>query len=181
MSVRDSQRSRVYNAESPLFYGEGARPYLLDSTRSALEFARRIVDFCAGDQWPLRLQPHWAAPRLEFTERMGASGRYTAMKDGRDQIRIRAGALNKVLLVHEYAHWAHRWLYPTIGLWRCVPSHGPQWASLYLILAYHLIGPGCYSSLVRRFDECGVGVHAEFLWMCGLTVSSALQEAEAAA
>lgn len=181
MRVRDSQRSRVYNAESPLFYGESSRPYLLDSTCSALEFAGQIVAFCAGDQWSLRLQPHWAAPKLEFIERMGASGRYIAMKDGRDTVRIRAGMLNKVLLVHEYAHWAHRWLYPTLGLWRCVPFHGPQWTSLYLILAYHLIGPGCYSSLVRRFDECGVAVHAEFLWMCGLTVSSAFEDLQAAA
>ncbi len=139
---RDSQRARVYRAESPI----------APSPLPGLDACANFIDRVVGSLWWAQRFPHHAhdtVPRL----RPGNGARQAFFRpgdprfdDGDPTITLPRRYRTKGVVLHELAHWA-LWDEPLL------PHHGSTFARLHLDLTEEFIGAPRAAELEARYGE----------------------------
>lgn len=167
MSVRDTQRAKVYDAEQ-LVRGmfdradeHGSRTVELYGSHITLPIERRFASVDSVQSYADKvLALNWvrgqwdrAGTAVRVRSRAGATAAHYEADDAVLAVPLhtgsRAWALRELVILHELAHH----LEPHVG---SVAPHGPEFCSRYLELVDGIIGPE--AALVLRATMLGCGV-----------------------
>lgn len=151
--MRDSQKYRLYNAESAVSWGKRFR---------TVDEAQEYLERCCAHRWLLEkygCEPllQKGAPRLVPVpqRRRWATARYITW-----EIRFPAGArwaLEQLCLLHELAHLLNRGHTPDPA--KRGAAHDRAFCRVYLDLVQHYMGPGQALLLRLAFRKHGVKWH----------------------
>lgn len=140
MAHRDSQRSRVYRAESPV------RRYLRRHRASLADLQEWVDAEILTDQWFRRRWPDVRHIELE-SGKANAYGAYD-YTISTARIQLPRWAQHRMIVLHELAHVC-TW---TKEGWMSVADHGPEWACTYLDLIARYLGHRAYRRLESSFE-----------------------------
>lgn len=129
---RDSQRERLYRAESAL-------PGSWRNTIGTNADAQAYVDSIITSRW---FRQRWTIPAIRV-----APGRTRGVSYG-GVITLAPTARNPMVILHEIAHEALTWHTPGGSE---VASHGPQFAATHLLLVRHFIGDAAAQALIEQY------------------------------
>lgn len=143
--ARDTQRQKVYNAQSVLIEKDltsviGARilhsaPKVKSTGNVTITACQAYVDNIAGRAW---FQRRWGTRRFTMLHKVHGQANYGG--DGR--ITLPPWARNEVIILHEMAHS----LIPADAAW-----HGPEFASILLFLVERVLGKDAKAMLLAEF------------------------------
>jgi putative metallohydrolase (TIGR04338 family) len=137
--VRDTQRQRVYNAETYMPRGQ---------TWATIADVQAYVDRLLASALWRRLCPSVTKVVITPARWNAVWSRAYSDKTG-GTIRLAAGHYDQLLLFHELAHLAQ----PPNTAW-----HGPEFCLIYLRLVYHWMGDRIGGALEERFKAHQVQV-----------------------
>lgn len=154
--MRDSQKYRLYNAESEVSWGKRFR---------TVDEAQQYLERCCEHRWLLEKYRceqlvKIGAPRLVAVPQRR---RWATARASSWEIRIPARAqwaLDQLCLLHELAHLLVRGMLRTPGDSPDMgPAHGRGYCRLYLDLVRHYMGPEQARQLRAAFRRNGVKWH----------------------
>ncbi|MEV0249628.1 TIGR04338 family metallohydrolase [Nocardia sp. NPDC050712] len=166
MSVRDSQRAKVYDAEQ-LVRGVfdradrfGSRTVDLYGSQITLPIERRFASVTSVQAYAdkvlalnwVRAQWDRASIPVRVRSRAGATAAHYEAADAVLAVPLHTGgtawALRELVVLHEIAHH--------LGPSRDIAPHGPEFCSCYLELVDGIIGPEAALLLRATLLNCGV-------------------------
>lgn len=162
--MRDSQRSKIYNAEQETGFQYSNERELL-TTDECLKFVRFTLNnvwvrmdfgesFCRSIAKDIRI--------IETRRRTWAHAKGWCMSI---LLPYRNWAWNQTTLLHELAHIVTFWLWRPDGLKTIgrnpIASHGPEWCWVYLRLLRHCGSPNEWALMQRLFQLHGVRFYRE--------------------
>jgi len=153
LTVRDSQKQKVYDSETFYFKTEK----LNDKDVLAL------VDLAMEGELVSFLKNNFtSAVSAPVDVELCPSKKLKTAKGGYSGITLPDWAKNELIVLHELAHTLmHRIFSFSERAEKRIQSHGAEFCYIYLSLVWELI-PEWYDELIRRFDSKGVKYLAEF-------------------
>ncbi len=165
--LKDTQMTKVYNAESEAFYGKGDNwggvkipKSKFATTKSCQSFMRNIVTEPAFKRWyPDAYHKLSQYPIQVKAGRKNASAVGENFKTGeKNQITLPEWARKRYVMLHELSHLIQYWeynLHSTLGR-RSVAGHGWEFCAIYLKLIRRVMGADASSALRASFKKRGV-------------------------
>lgn len=169
MTVRDSQRSRVYDAEALVrrmfdrAEESGARTVELYGSRITLPIERKFASVDSVQTYANRVlalnwvRAQWDRATEPLTVRARAGTAAAHYETGRAVLAVplhaggTAWALRELVILHELAHH----LEPSPGE---LSAHGPEFCTRYLDLVDGVIGPEAALILRTTLHDCGARI-----------------------
>ncbi len=137
MTPRDSQRSRVYRAETPM--GGRRLPMLPDCAA--------FVDEVVGSLWWIARFPERDLDRVpKLRPGNGARQAFYREDPGRPTITLPRRYRTTAVVLHELVHWA---LSDAVDL----PNHGRTFTRIFLDATGEFLGPAKREKLARSYTE----------------------------
>jgi putative metallohydrolase (TIGR04338 family) len=154
-SIRDSQRERVYKAET--FAEHGTPDYR--SVEHKPEFktvteCQEYVDFVAATDAYAALDVYQLEP-IEVLDGRGRRRACAVIES--DQIKLPKFARDKFTILHELAHIAVGM--DCVGEDRTVAPHGPEFTGIVLYFVHEFLGPEMHDKLAEAYESFKVKVN----------------------
>jgi putative metallohydrolase (TIGR04338 family) len=137
-SLRDSQRSKVYKAEGVIHYPAKGKRY--ESMSEVTAYVERVCD-----------SKFWKKLNGYYVKVEDGRGRRTACASDWGTINLPKWARQDSVILHELAHTLVNFDYHNP-----VPSHGKEFAKMYLILVKRFMGKEAHDTLRDSFKKHNV-------------------------